>query len=238
LNYSKIYNNLILKRQNTAINEGYFETHHIVPKCAGGTNNKSNLIRLTPREHYIAHLLLYKMSEYIKYKCKLSYAIQCMNNFDVSNENIRSFSKNYSLVKTIFSKEMSIKMTGEKNPFYNKKHSDESKLKMRGPRPQVSGSNNSMYNKNHTEESKLKMSINSKGKLLGAENPAKRPEVREKLSQGKLGANNPNAKSWHVIDPEGNEYFFEGGIKRHLLELGISYSKACNPKNGWKITKF
>lgn len=34
------------------------ETHHILPKSMGGKDSPENLIDLTPREHYIAHLLL------------------------------------------------------------------------------------------------------------------------------------------------------------------------------------
>lgn len=36
------------------------ETHHIVPKSFGGSNLKDNLISLSYREHFIAHLLLAK----------------------------------------------------------------------------------------------------------------------------------------------------------------------------------
>jgi hypothetical protein len=41
---------------------GYFEKHHILPKSLGGSNDHSNLIALTVREHYICHLLLVKMT--------------------------------------------------------------------------------------------------------------------------------------------------------------------------------
>lgn len=39
---------------------GYTENHHIIPKSFGGSNNKDNLIKLSARHHYIAHLLLAK----------------------------------------------------------------------------------------------------------------------------------------------------------------------------------
>lgn len=35
-----------------------YETHHIKPRCMGGTEDIYNLVDLTPREHYIAHMLL------------------------------------------------------------------------------------------------------------------------------------------------------------------------------------
>ena len=37
------------------------EKHHIVPKSEGGSDDPSNLVNLTAREHYIAHLLLAKI---------------------------------------------------------------------------------------------------------------------------------------------------------------------------------
>jgi len=39
---------------------GYTEVHHIQPKCLKGTDSKKNLIRLTLREHFLAHWLLWK----------------------------------------------------------------------------------------------------------------------------------------------------------------------------------
>ena len=40
--------------------DGYCEVHHIVPKSLGGTNAKDNLVKLTARQHYIAHWMLWK----------------------------------------------------------------------------------------------------------------------------------------------------------------------------------
>lgn len=62
MNYKKIYNNLIEKAQNRILDsDTYFETHHIVPKCLGGTDDKDNLVKLTAEEHYLAHQLLIKI---------------------------------------------------------------------------------------------------------------------------------------------------------------------------------
>lgn len=38
----------------------YYEEHYILPKSLGGDNSQENKVLLTAREHYIAHLLLYK----------------------------------------------------------------------------------------------------------------------------------------------------------------------------------
>ena len=61
MNYQLIYDNLILRAANRSKKDAYYENHHIVPKCIGGTNAIHNLALLTPEEHYVAHQLLVKM---------------------------------------------------------------------------------------------------------------------------------------------------------------------------------
>lgn len=50
-----------MERASNRSVDGYTEKHHIVPKCMGGDNKPRNLVRLTAREHYIAHQLLVKI---------------------------------------------------------------------------------------------------------------------------------------------------------------------------------
>jgi len=57
VNYQKVYDALVTKRiADPAV--GYFERHHVLPKALGGSNAKANIVLLTGREHFIAHLLL------------------------------------------------------------------------------------------------------------------------------------------------------------------------------------
>ncbi len=60
MNYKLIYQNLINKRLQECP-EGYIERHHILPSSMGGSSSEENLVALTGREHWIAHLLLYKI---------------------------------------------------------------------------------------------------------------------------------------------------------------------------------
>jgi len=60
MNYQNIYESLIAKRQKNPAT-GYTERHHILPKSLGGSDDPSNLVVLTGREHWVAHLLLYKI---------------------------------------------------------------------------------------------------------------------------------------------------------------------------------
>ena len=44
-----------LKEQSV---DGYYELHHIVPRSLGGSDEKSNLVALTARQHFVAHWML------------------------------------------------------------------------------------------------------------------------------------------------------------------------------------
>jgi hypothetical protein len=88
LDYTKIHDSII-KRSILLNNDRqtekkkhnlYYEKHHIIPKCMGGSNTRDNIVYLTAREHFIIHLLLCKIhadkSDAIK--AKLACAILCM----------------------------------------------------------------------------------------------------------------------------------------------------------------
>ena len=55
--YVKIYFSLIEKALNRETLTGYVEHHHFIPESLGGIKT----VPLTPREHFLAHLLLTKM---------------------------------------------------------------------------------------------------------------------------------------------------------------------------------
>lgn len=52
---------------------GQYDSHHIIPKSMGGSNKKENLVLLTPKEHFLCHLLLFKCTEG-KYKLSMACA--------------------------------------------------------------------------------------------------------------------------------------------------------------------
>lgn len=62
MDYQRIYDALIANRQQN-IPLGYTEKHHIQMWSLGGSDDEANLVKLTAREHYIAHLLLAKFSK-------------------------------------------------------------------------------------------------------------------------------------------------------------------------------
>lgn len=62
MNYRKIYSDIINNaKARTLPEEVYCERHHIVPKSMGGKDTNDNIVKLTAKEHYICHWLLYKI---------------------------------------------------------------------------------------------------------------------------------------------------------------------------------
>jgi hypothetical protein len=106
LHYQKRYDKFIdsLKEQKIS---GYTERHHILPKSLGGSNAKSNIIKLTPRQHYIAHWMLWKI-----YGGSMTRAFFLMSHED---RNHKINSKTYSLAKTKYSEEVKEQMARKPN---------------------------------------------------------------------------------------------------------------------------
>lgn len=62
MNYIRIYEAFIKdRRAKEPTLAGYTERHHILPRSLGGVDEPDNLIKLTPEDHYFAHLLLAKI---------------------------------------------------------------------------------------------------------------------------------------------------------------------------------
>lgn len=71
--YLTIYFKIVDRSKNRII-DGPIEEHHIIPKCLGGSNKKENLASLTPKEHFICHKLLIKITIGVV-KRKMCYAL-------------------------------------------------------------------------------------------------------------------------------------------------------------------
>jgi len=81
--HERWYNSLMNKAKYRILN-CYTEKHHIIPKSMGGSNDKTNLVKLTAREHYIAHLLLTKFTQGDCRK-KMIRAFVCLRNWKNKN---------------------------------------------------------------------------------------------------------------------------------------------------------
>jgi hypothetical protein len=58
MNYAAHYERLIARAHARGRPEGYVERHHAIPRHAGGSDEPENVVWLTAREHFVAHMLL------------------------------------------------------------------------------------------------------------------------------------------------------------------------------------
>ena len=76
MNYQQIYDKIIKLAQDGYYDRyTYFEKHHIIPRSEGGSNKKSNKVKLPMKAHHLCHLLLIKMGRCLKY-CYYNYTIK------------------------------------------------------------------------------------------------------------------------------------------------------------------
>ena len=110
MNYTRIYESIINRAKERTLTDGY-ERHHIIPRCLGGTDDKENLVKLTPEEHYVAHQLLTKM---YPAHSGLAYAaiLMCSN---------RATNKIYGWLRRRFQRLQSLNSNGILNNNYNKR---------------------------------------------------------------------------------------------------------------------
>lgn len=172
MNYKYHYNRLINKaKTRSSVIDG--EVHHIIPKCLGGDDSCDNLIKLTYREHLIAHMLLMRI---FPKNNKLQYALYKLNNYYGSSKSSRS----YERIRKKFIEHQRTRMlinnpmSGKTSPMKGKKHSKKTKKKIsdkakqlfknkeyrdrhrRGVSLAVSGENHPFYGKHHSRKSILK----------------------------------------------------------------------------------
>lgn len=183
LTYQQFIQQILNSRGRFSCGEEYHERHHIIPKCVGGTNDKNNLIDLFAKEHFIAHRLLALENPHNK---GLQYAWWCMTHMRSStNKRYICTPEEYEEVRIAYSKTV----TGEGNPFYGKKHTEEARRKMSENHADFSGENHYLYGKHLPEATKQKL----REKMSGINSPnygrhyIMPEETKEKLRQSHLG---------------------------------------------------
>jgi hypothetical protein len=160
MNYGKIYDSLISRAlERTSSADEYYEKHHIIPKCIGGDNSKSNLVLLTASEHFLAHQLLVKMHPE---NHKLVFAAHMMINGSQKHKRVNN--KEFSWLKARRRQSL---MVLNSNKIFSEEHKRKLSLAKKG---KVFATKNNFYGKSHTEEFKIKQSAAQKIKQLGAGN--------------------------------------------------------------------
>lgn len=152
----------------------YTETHHVVPRALGGTDNLENLVELTWREHVHVHWLLTKMTTGND-RAQMEHAFHGMVN--CKNTDYRK--KRYELI-TIARKKKKRAMTGENNPWYGRGG------EMKGPDHPNYGKPGPNLGKKFNEMWRKNLSLAKRGHLnpmYGSKSPMKGKKHGEETCQ-------------------------------------------------------
>jgi len=126
----------------------YSEKHHIIPRSFGGNNKAENITVLTAREHYIAHLCLFRCT-IGEYKKKMGFAL-----FVFKRQNTIQKEQNVKFNSKIYS---SLKQYMIENKTNSRKWTDDEKKKMSIAKTGITWGK-------HSKESKQKMSEGAKAR--------------------------------------------------------------------------
>ena len=145
MNYEKIYKELIHKTTVRNIKKQGWENHHIIPRCLGGTSERNNIVVLTPREHYVAHRLLFKI---YPSNAKIIYAFWMMSHKNVNGTVTREYrvsSRTYEIARLAFC-----------NVHTGRIHTQDALTKMRGRKcTELQNSANSLLQKKLIQEDEV-----------------------------------------------------------------------------------
>jgi len=186
--YLDRYIKFITFAKNLAVGDKYVESHHILPQSMGGLNDDNNLVKLSARQHYLAHWMLWKA-----YKSKeMTFAFFSMSNQSnqYQGRNRKINSRIYENLRNEFSTLLS-KTAEDKwqDPAYRQKHIDtnnsEKTQRIRSEKAKELWQNPDYVKKLLASRAKARAegrvrTDHSKCGQPGELNPMKRPEVKAK----------------------------------------------------------
>jgi hypothetical protein len=185
----------ITDRARTRKLDGYTERHHVIPKSLNGTDDKTNLVDLTAREHFICHWLLTKMYTG-EAKSKMIYALNGMKQNGKFTQRYETLitSRVYESLKKEFSIVHSATMKG-RDPWnrgipITEEQREKNRIAATGKKRSAEAIAKAVakqLGQKRSEETKLKMSLSAKGKPKGP----MREENKLKISQGTKGKSKP-----------------------------------------------
>ena len=80
MKYQHLYDQIIVRARTRKL-DIYKETHHVLPRSLGGSDDPANLVDLTYREHFLVHWVLTKIYKGYEHRL-MAYALHCMT-FDI-----------------------------------------------------------------------------------------------------------------------------------------------------------
>jgi len=178
MNYEKIYAEIIIKHGSQNKFDCYCEYHHIIPRCLGGSDDKTNMIYVVGRVHVLLHWILCKIYPTNRKIFNAFHAMTIINghNGRTINTNIIESARKYNAQSKIGvprSEETKQKIS---NSMIGNKHSEETKQKIGS----ATKSYRQKYKFSHREETKQKLSESHMGKTL-------KKETKQKISDSMIG---------------------------------------------------
>jgi hypothetical protein len=242
MNHQKIYESIVenARKQNRTRNDNvYYEDHHIIPRCLGGSDDPHNKVLLTAKEHFVCHKLL----TYIyKGNYKIYHAFHLMAFMNKRKYELTS--RDYAYAIELFRK-IPQDHVGDKNPMYGKKQSKESIEKNRKSNL---GSYKERYGREKSDVMKEKLSKKSKGKnnpmydksfydvwviKHGKEEADKRREKFKQNKKNKIWVKKLQ-KSKQIRITEIDTYLSNGWEKGRIL---LTKRKPCSDETRRKLSK-
>ena len=182
-----------------------FEKHHIIPKSLGGKDNKTNIVKVSPKEHFILHKLLVKCVEE-EYFQKMSSALFMMH-LSNKKQTGRNYQKEILKARKILKFDQNWQK-GEKNSNYGLKwlKFDELKIQMKI---------NKLETFNYIEQGWV-YGRNMKYKNITKE---RNQNIKNKKRQEKIKKIQENSKELHEK------------IYQEWCDSGLTFSKFCKINN-------
>ena len=182
--YTSITNNA--KQRNL---DGYTEIHHIKPRSLGGVDTPENLVKLTPREHFVCHWLLVKMTTGQEHH-KMLNALRMMRAEKQGQQRYTTkiTARVYANIKEEYARLQSKRFSGKNNPMYGKKRSIDSIEK---------GSSKVRGRVQPLDEKEKQKNAWAERRAQGLKRKGYSDEYKEDRSKKYSGAGNPNYNKKH-----------------------------------------
>lgn len=179
MDYRKAHDAIIARALSRNSVDGYTEKHHIIPRSMGGSNNKSNLVILTAKEHYIVHWLLFKIHK----NKEMAFAWNRMTHGKSSVK--RYISHTFTHARKTHAEYVSAFLKGKK--LTEQHRAALSAAKSGKTYAEIGRLNSPLKGRKVPEAQKIKSSIAAKER-----NYRHTDEAKEKMRISKIGEKNPN----------------------------------------------
>lgn len=104
MNYERIYSEFIADRMGRPTS-GYVERHHVLPRSLGGGDEATNIVELSPEDHFFAHLMLAKIYGAGQWRAVLIMASKAPTRSGVTAAMVARMRRHYGAARRALSRE-------------------------------------------------------------------------------------------------------------------------------------